>query len=268
MQLIGQPIKHVTFGKGVVTDWNGNVITVCFSAGEKKFIYPDAFSNFLILKNADAQKKVQHLLDVREEERETELKELQEQQEKKHMLENLKLSPQSQAVFHIDAEAHEAVFSSWTVSTGCYLSGYSKGEPRIPERLQPNSMCLLTERPRGCSEAERRIVGAFMVEDDFIGTCCTDGTIQAHPTHRIQLPPERQPLFWPYVAKEPEKQRWGKTAFKYMSNRTGEKVLFDCKENAFTADEKSRAERFYRYYCKLNRLPSRIDLEAPLPANG
>ena len=68
------------------------MITVCFSAGEKKFIYPDAFSNFLILKNADAQKKVQHLLDVREEERETELKELQEQQEKKHMLENLKLS--------------------------------------------------------------------------------------------------------------------------------------------------------------------------------
>lgn len=44
MQLIGQPIKHVTFGKGVVTDWNGKVITVCFSAGEKKFIYPDAFS--------------------------------------------------------------------------------------------------------------------------------------------------------------------------------------------------------------------------------
>ena len=244
------------------------MITVCFSAGEKKFIYPDAFSNFLILKNADAQKKIQHLLDVREEERETELKELQEQQEKKHMLENLKLSPQSQAVFHIDAEAHEAVFSSWTVSTGCYLSGYSKGEPRIPERLQPNSMCLLTERPRGCSEAERRIVGAFMVEDDFIGTCCTDGTIQAHPTHRIQLPQERQPLFWPYVVKEPEKQRWGKTAFKYMSNRTGEKILFDRKENAFTADEKSRADRFYRYYCKLNRLPSRIDLEAPLAANG
>ena len=53
-----------------------------------------------------------------------------------------------------------------------------------------------------------------------------------------------------------------------MSNRTGEKVLFDCKENALTANEKSRAECFYRYYCKLNRLPSRIDLEASLPANG
>lgn len=197
MQLIGQPIKHVTFGKGVVTDWNGNVITVCFSAGEKKFIYPDAFSNFLILKNADAQKKVQHLLDVREEERETELKELQEQQEKKHMLENLKLSPQSQAVFHIDAEQYEAVFSSWTVSTGCYLSGYSKGEPRIPDHLQPNSMCLLTERPKGGPESERRIVGAFMVEDDFIGTRCTDGVIQAHPATASSYPRSVSPSSGP-----------------------------------------------------------------------
>ena len=32
--------------------------------------------------------------------------------------------------------------------------------------------------------------------------------------------------------------------------------------------EKSLAERFYRYYCKLNRLPSRIDPETPLAANG
>ena len=53
-----------------------------------------------------------------------------------------------------------------------------------------------------------------------------------------------------------------------MSNRTDEKILFDCKENTLTADEKSLAECFYRYYCKLNRLPSRIALEAPLPANG
>ena len=57
MQLIGQSIKHVTFGKGVVTDWNGNVITVCFSAGEKKFIYPDAFSNFLILKTPTPRRR-------------------------------------------------------------------------------------------------------------------------------------------------------------------------------------------------------------------
>lgn len=51
MQLIGQPIKHGIFGKGLVTDWNDATITINFSAGEKKFIYPDAFSTFLHLKN-------------------------------------------------------------------------------------------------------------------------------------------------------------------------------------------------------------------------
>lgn len=43
MQLLGQPIKHTTFGKGIVTDWNDHSITVCFNSGEKRFIYPDAF---------------------------------------------------------------------------------------------------------------------------------------------------------------------------------------------------------------------------------
>lgn len=57
MQLLGQPITHTTFGKGIVTDWNDHSITVCFNSGEKRFIYPDAFSNFLILKNTDAQER-------------------------------------------------------------------------------------------------------------------------------------------------------------------------------------------------------------------
>ena len=70
------------------------------------------------------------------------------------------------------------------------------------------------------------------------------------------------------MAKEPEKQRWGKTAFKYMSNRTGEKIVFDCKENTLTADEKTRADRIYTYYCKINRQPTPIDPETPLAANG
>lgn len=35
MQLIGQPIKHEKFGKGIVTDLTDTVITICFPAGEK-----------------------------------------------------------------------------------------------------------------------------------------------------------------------------------------------------------------------------------------
>ena len=37
MQLIGQAIRHETFGPGVVTGWDRNILTVCFSTGDKNF---------------------------------------------------------------------------------------------------------------------------------------------------------------------------------------------------------------------------------------
>ena len=39
MQLIGQAIRHETFGKGIVTGWNRNILTVCFPGGDKRFLY-------------------------------------------------------------------------------------------------------------------------------------------------------------------------------------------------------------------------------------
>ena len=146
MGLIGQSIKHDTYGKGVVTDWKDTTITICFPVGEKKFIYPDAFSQFLHLKDTALQREVQELLDKRKAAKRAERQALQEMQDRKSLLRNLKISPQAQATFDIKADEKEKLFSTWSVSTGCYTNGYSKGEPRIPNRLKPNSMCLLTER--------------------------------------------------------------------------------------------------------------------------
>lgn len=138
MQLIGQTINHGTFGKGIVTDWIDTTITICFSAGEKKFLYPDAFSKFLHLKNAAMQK-----------------------------------------------------------------------------------------------------------EEDFLGRHCENGVIHAHPMYRLQLRAEDQILFWPYVVQEPEKQRWGKTVLKYMTNKIGEQILFDLKEQLLRDESRECAEAFY-----------------------
>lgn len=142
MQLIGQPIKHGTFGKGIVTDWNDATITINFSAGEKKFIYPDAFSKFLHLKNDALQREVQKLLDKREAAKKAERQALQELHTRNNLLQNLKISPQTQAVFNIQPHQYEELFSTWSVSTGCYVSGNSKGEPhckvRGQQRLRPH----------------------------------------------------------------------------------------------------------------------------------
>ena len=56
MQLIGQAIRHETFGKGIVTGWNRNILTVCFPGGDKRFLYPDAFARrHLTLRNQGMQ---------------------------------------------------------------------------------------------------------------------------------------------------------------------------------------------------------------------
>lgn len=127
MQLIGQPVKHSKFGKGIVTDWKDTIITVCFDIGEKKFIYPEAFANFLILQNDVIQKQIQTILDAREAKKEEDRRALQEMQERRNVLNNLKISLPSQAVLDIALDQIDEVFSFWPVSSGLYISGYSRG---------------------------------------------------------------------------------------------------------------------------------------------
>lgn len=251
MQLIGQAIRHETFGKGVVTDCGEHTLTVCFSSGDKRFLYPDAFEKrHLVLRDTAMQDHIQGLLDRRDAQRTARRQAQQEEQERRAALQRLKLTRNSQAAFNILQAQMEDLIQTWTVSSGTYLSGPSKGEPRVPDRMKPNSLCLLTQRPQGGSEGDRRIIGGFMVREDFFGNACLDGMIQAHPEHRILLPRECQPLFWPYFSAAPEKQRWGNMALKYFAIETAEQILFDLK-----ARGPEEADRLYRYFCVLNRLP-------------
>ena len=103
-----------------------------------------------------------------------------------------------------------------------------------------------------------------MVEEDFLGDYCHNGIIRAHPEHRLQLPPEHQNLFWPYVAPTSERRIWGRVALKYMSNKLGEEILFDIKELPLCEELKECADLFYRYYCRLNRIPQRYEGEDPV----
>lgn len=254
MQLIGQAIRHERFGKGVVTGCEADVLTVCFQGGDRKFIYPDAFARHLTLRDSAMQNKVLSLLNAREEKREAERQAVQETRERRHRLENLRVSPNSHAAFRLTQAQAEELETCWTVSTGTYLTGYSKGEPRVPDRMKPNSLCLMTCRKDGEPEGGRRILGAFMVEEDFFGADCRDGVIHAHPRYRLLLAPEERPLLWPYLTQEPGKQRWGGMDMKYVPAGAAEQILFDL-WGAAGADETVGA--FYRYFCKLNHLSPR-----------
>lgn len=254
MEIIGETLSHTKYGKGVVTNKEDKIITVIFQAGEKKFHFPEAFEKHLIFKSEKKQQLIHELVDELVKKREEQEMAAMQKKEQQERLLSLKVQPNSQAVFGFIANEKEQVFSTWTLSTGTYLSGKSKGQPRIPSKMQINSACLLTECPKREPEENRRIIGAFMVKDTFEGAQCLDGKIQSHEKYRIRLTPSEELLFWNYFADDEKKNRWGTSEIKYFSNKTMQKILQDMTAAAASREQQMALEDFYQYFLKINKL--------------
>ncbi len=253
MDINGQAIRHKTFGCGVVTALTANTITVCFSEGEKKFIYPDAFREYLVLKDKNIQRHITAQIAKKDAELNRQRQAEQAEQERRQKLLNFSITANSHAAFDIIPEHAEQTCKTCMVSTGRYLSGYSKGQPRIAERLKPNSVCLLTERQSRQPEQERRMIGAFMVREDFFGKDVHDGLIEGHHKYQMRVPPENVLLFWNYFDQNAT-PRWGNTAFKYCSGTVMNHILSEMTQLLENTEQKESALAFYQYFCKINRL--------------
>lgn len=264
MNLKGEEVTHVRFGAGVVADLQENIITVIFAKqGEKQFLFPAAFSSFLTFQNPEVQQYAEDLLNGINREKELHRQAEQKEHARMKALRRLKVSPNSQAMFGFVENKKNDVFASWTVSAGHYAGGCSKGEPRIPVRLKPNSACLLTECPAGAQEADRRILGLFMVREDFDGALCADGIIPGHSRYRLELKDSETLPYWryfEYAGSQPPK--WGKTEMKYCSNRIVQQILQDVCGMVRDPGQAGTAAEFYRYFCAVNHLENALEKNA------
>lgn len=254
-QLLGQPVKHISFGKGIITEISAKVVTIHFSQGKKKFLYPQAFSKFLTLRDTEKQKEINSKYNKMLREKEDAQKRIAEENERLHQLRTMKISPTSQAVFNIASNEAQGIIERGTISTGFYLSGYSKGEPRIPKKINPNSVCLLTGLPESKEEKDRYILGAFMVQDNFWGERCGDGVVNGHYKHRVLLPPDIRLPYWNYFEHSEAFPRWGNVPFKYFSNSTMQKILLSMIDLLVDTEQELAVKEFYQYFCEINRLP-------------
>jgi hypothetical protein len=98
MNLLNEKVKHNAFGAGVITEANGNKISVKFGedSGTKTFIYPDAFEKFLKAENPVIEETILKELSKKQEQINQELerikkeREAAEQEQKKAKLEPVK----------------------------------------------------------------------------------------------------------------------------------------------------------------------------------
>ena len=171
MNILGQEVKHKKFGKGVVTALSENKITVCFAGKEKLFLFPDAFPQYLVLKNESMQRKIEKLNEERTQKAEAKKKRIEQENRYRNQRDIMKIPLKSQVVYNI---FEEDIVELEAVDAGCNLSGKMKGKPRIPVNMQPNSAILfpvarMGERMNGALQELQWWMNAFGVKNVRMG---------------------------------------------------------------------------------------------------
>lgn len=277
MDLLNEEVRHKSFGTGQVIEQVDSYIKVRFEEGNKRFVYPDAFGEFLTIVDQEVAERVESLRRKVEKKRQKEEQRLaqkraleqekrQRRLERERLMKNHKLHPASQVAFWLDEEEQNQVFTEWRVFTGVAKSGRNKGKPNRLPRVHQNSSCIITAREPKVAEEKRRIVGIFMVDEGFIGRLCEDGYIPAHPKYRLRLSEEEsaQLLFWNYYINEryPRNMTWNSGRHRYFDNVWLAQVLRDLLHLKRDDAEKELVEDFLEYFCHLNHL----DGEIPRPS--
>ena len=125
----------------------------------------------------------------------------------------------------------------------------------------------MTAKDSDMAEKDRRILGVYMVDENFIGKLCKDGNIPAHSKFRIKLTGEEADrlLFWQYYInrKSPEKVTWNTGKHRYFDNVWMAQILLDIIALKSDSEEQELARQFYEHFCKMNQL---TDQDIPKPS--
>lgn len=66
MDLINEEITHKVFGEGNIIEQDASFITVDFNEDIKKFVYPDAFEQYMTLNNQQTAQSFETILEENE----------------------------------------------------------------------------------------------------------------------------------------------------------------------------------------------------------
>lgn len=275
MDLINKQVEHKVFGKGTVVKYDDLYVVINFSSessGNKKFVFPDAFGTYLTLTDQKAAGLVKKMVQEKKEEYKIEklkLKKLEALQKErlqyflkrdaqKRKPGTRKVNPRSQSVFWCKGEEQESIFADWNVFTGIIKSGQRKGQPKRLAQINQNSTCLLTAREPGEPEKDRRILGAFMVSENFSPKLCKDGYIPAHSEYRFRLSEResKKMLFWNYYVNKrfPHKITWNTGRHRYFDNTWMAKILRDVISIKKKPREREIIQYFFEHFCLMNRV--------------
>ena len=156
-------------------------------------------------------------------------------------------------------ESH--LLTDWKASAGTDTNGENSGRPRKLNKVQKNSLCVLTTVEPNTSEEERFVFGLFLVDETYEGDDQEEGYVTTKSKYKLKLSPEEahQILLWNYHKNPNDEERafWGSGLYRYITDTVSAQILKAVAAiKQGTADEELSKE-FLEYYCQVNK----IDLE-------
>ena len=252
MSMIGKQVKHIKFGEGYVIQRTGDKIEIKFQEQSKIFLYPEGFEVFLKFTDDEMTKIVQKELADRKQKLDEEQIKINQHRQIITKIKKMKSKASTHAVFHMDETDWEEMQKEWKVFFGYYKSGKMKGQPRIPEKINMNSVCLITIKEKDEAEESRYIAGAFFAQEDFIGEKCTDGWISAHEKYRIIWTEEHEKIyFWSLFPEQLKTSKWGTGQTKFIADKLMKNILFYMEQNT-TGEVLEQVKNFNEYFVEMN----------------
>ena len=134
------------------------------------------------------------------------------------------------------------------------------------ERVEPNSLSILTTRFPDAKEEERFIFAVFLVDDSYTGDGKNSAYVEANPQWKIELTPEegKQMLFWKYYCcpNAPETIKFGSKLHRYLTNVQAAQILKDIAKIKADPAEKQYAQEMFAYFCQIT---GQKEAEIPAP---
>lgn len=147
---------------------------------------------------------------------------------------------------------------NWAAFAGFALTKENNQRPMKLNKVQLNSLAILTTRVPYASERDRFVFGVFLVDEAYEGDNRDEGYVTTSSKYKLSLSLEeaKKVLFWNYYYNEnaPEKAVWGQGLHRYITDVQAACILRDVAQLKENTSEQELAGEFLEYFCKINGL--------------
>lgn len=138
---------------------------------------------------------------------------------------------------------------------GYSQSGANKSKPIAMNKLDKNSLCILTTCYPKTVEEMRCIFAAYLVDDSYSDADRKAGHISTNSKYRFSFSHEESQrlLFWNYYANntKPDLAKWCMGEYRYFDNIIAAQILKDIEEVKKGTNDEKLASEFFGHFCDI-----------------